>query len=103
MLKSRFTDGAWLCGKCWGKEAPVDRVCASCEAGVDAVSSWSKSKRIEGAPWICKACHKKEVRTFPFFPLPSRERERPTSSAPVRFWLTARRSRFPFFDSTMKS
>ena len=68
MLKSRFTDGAWLCKKCWGKEAPADRVCASCEAGVDTVPAWRKSKRIEGAPWLCKACYSHEVRTPRFFP-----------------------------------
>ena len=125
MLKSKLTDGAWLCKKCWEKEAPADRVCASCEKGVDAVSSWRKSKRIEGAPWLCKscfereapadrvcascekgvdtvkswqpskriegapwlcnACYKREVRTSLSFPLLSRERERATSSATVRF------------------
>ena len=68
MLKSRFTAGAYLCAKCWGKEAPADRVCASCEAGVDTVSAWRKSKRIEGAPWLCKACYKREVRASRFFP-----------------------------------
>jgi hypothetical protein len=68
MLKSRFTDGAWLCKKCWGKEAPADRVCALCPAGVDAVLSWRKSKRIESAPWLCMACYLREVRTFRFFP-----------------------------------
>ena len=68
MLKSRFTDGAWLCKKCWDKEAPADRVCASCEAGVDAVLAWRKSKRIEGASWLCKPCYDREVRTFRFFP-----------------------------------
>jgi hypothetical protein len=51
---------------------------------VDAVSSWRKSKRIEGAPWLCKACSNREVRTPRFFPLPSRERERATFSATVR-------------------
>ena len=68
MRKSRSTDGAWLCKKCWDKEAPADRVCASCEKGVDAVSAWCKSKRIEGAPWLCNACYKREVRTSRFFP-----------------------------------
>ena len=68
MRKSRFTDGAWLCLKCWAKEAPADRVCASCETGVDTVSAWCKSKRIEGAPWLCKPCYNREVRTFRFFP-----------------------------------
>jgi hypothetical protein len=68
MLKSRFTAGAYLCAKCWGKEAPADRVCASCPAGVDTVSAWRKSKRIEGAPWLCKACYKREVRASRFFP-----------------------------------
>jgi hypothetical protein len=28
----------------------------------------AKSKRIEGAPWLCKACYNREVRTFRFFP-----------------------------------
>ena len=74
MLKSRFTAGAYLCAKCWGKEAPADRVCASCPAGVDTVLAWCKSKRIEGAPWLCKACYSIEVRTPRFFPLLSRER-----------------------------
>ena len=68
MRKSRFTDGAWLCGKCSSKEAPADRACASCKAGVDAVSAWRKSKRIEGAPWLCKPCYNHEVRTPRFFP-----------------------------------
>ena len=68
MRKSRFTAGAWLCKKCWAKEAPADRVCASCPAGVDAVKDWRKSKRIEGAPWLCKACYDREVRTSRFFP-----------------------------------
>ena len=68
MLKSRFTDGAWLCKKCWSKEAPADRVCALCKKGVGAVLSWYKSKRIEGAPWLCKPCYNREVRTFRFFP-----------------------------------
>ena len=68
MRKSRSTDGAWLCKKCWKKEAPADRVCASCEAGVDAVKAWHKSKRIEGAPWLCNACYLREVRTSRFFP-----------------------------------
>ena len=85
MRASRFTDGAWLCAKCYGKEAPADRVCASCPAGVDTVLAWCKSKRIEGAPWLCKACYSIEVRTPRFFPLLSRERERATSSATVRF------------------
>lgn len=85
MLKSRFTDGTWLCKKCWDKEAPADRVCASCEKGVDTVKSWQPSKRIEGAPWLCNACFKREVRTSLSFPLLSRERERATSSATVRF------------------
>ena len=67
MRKARYTEDAWLCGKCWKKEAPADRVCASCNAGVDAVSSWHTSKRIEGAPWLCGACHKREVRTPRFF------------------------------------
>ena len=84
MRKSRFKDGAWLCKKCWNKEAPADRVCASCPAGVDAVLSWHKSKRIEGAPWLCKPCYEREVRTPRFFPLLSRERERATFSATVR-------------------
>lgn len=85
MLKSRFTDGAWLCKKCWDKEAPADRVCASCDKGVDTVKSWHKSKLIEGAPWLCDPCFKHEVRTSLSFPLLSRERERATSSATVRF------------------
>ena len=85
MLKSRFTDGAWLCMKCWHKEAPADRVCASCEKGVDTVKSWQPSKRIEGAPWLCDPCFRGEVRTSLSFPLLSRERERATSSATVRF------------------
>jgi len=68
MRKSRFTDGAWLCLKCWKKEAPADRVCASCEAGVDTVLCWCKSKRMEGAPWLCKGCSCREVRTSRFFP-----------------------------------
>jgi hypothetical protein len=68
MRKSRFMDGAWFCMKCWRKEAPADRVCASCEAGVDTVLSWCKSKRIEGAPWLCKACYNHEVRASRFFP-----------------------------------
>lgn len=68
MLKSKFTDGAWLCLKCWKKEAPADRVCASCPAGVDTVSAWYKSKRIEGAPWLCKPCYNREVRASRFFP-----------------------------------
>ena len=68
MRKSRFTDGAWLCKKCWGKEAPADRVCASCPAGVDTVSAWRKSKRIEGAPWLCNPCYCREVRASRFFP-----------------------------------
>jgi hypothetical protein len=83
--------------KCWKKEAPADRVCASCPAGVDAVSAWCKSKRIEGAPWLCMGCYKREVRTPRSFPLLSRERESAVFSAAVRLWLTARRSRFPFF------
>ena len=85
MRASRFTDGAWLCMKCWLKEAPADRVCASCEKGVDTVKSWQPSKRIEGAPWLCCACYMREVRTSLSFPLLSRERERATSSATVRF------------------
>lgn len=85
MCASRFTDGAWLCQKCWAKEAPADRVCASCEKGVDTVKSWQPSKLIEGAPWLCNACYKREVRTSLSFPLLSRERERATSSATVRF------------------
>jgi hypothetical protein len=68
MRKSRFTAGAWLCKKCWGKDAPADRVCALCKKGVGAVLSWHKSKRIEGAPWLCKPCYNREVRTFRFFP-----------------------------------
>jgi Zn ribbon nucleic-acid-binding protein len=68
MRKSRFTDGAWLCLKCWKKDAPADRVCASCNKGVGAVLSWQKSKRIEGAPWLCNGCYLREVRTFRFFP-----------------------------------
>ena len=89
MRASRFTDGAWLCMKCWHKEAPADRVCALCEKGVDTVKSWQPSKRIEGAPWLCGACYAREVRTSLSFPLLSREREREreraTSSATVRF------------------
>ena len=85
MRASRFTDGAWLCMKCWLKEAPADRVCASCEKGVDTVKSWQPSKRIEGAPWLCGPCYKREVRTSLSFPLLSRGRERATSSATVRF------------------
>ena len=96
MRKSRYKVGAWLCKKYWGKEAPPDRVCASCNAGVDAVSAWVKSKRIEGEPWLCKKCYNREVRTPRFFPLLSRERERARFSATVRLWLTAHRSRFPF-------
>jgi hypothetical protein len=68
MRKSRFTDGAWFCKKCWDKEAPADRACASCEKGVDAVLSWHKSKRIEGAPWLCMSCYLHEVRASRFFP-----------------------------------
>ena len=68
MHKSRFTAGAWICMKCYLKEAPADRACASCPAGVGAVSAWYKSKRIEGAPWLCKPCYNREVRTFRFFP-----------------------------------
>jgi hypothetical protein len=34
---------------------------------------------------------------FPVLPTLSRERERATFSAAVQLWLTARRSRFPFF------
>ena len=37
-------------------------------AGVDAVLSWGKSKRIEGAPWLCNPCYCREVRTSRFFP-----------------------------------
>ena len=85
MRASRFTDGAWLCMKCWLKEAPADRVCASCEKGVDTVKSWRQSKRIEDEPWLCLPCYKREVRTSLSFPLLSRERERATSSATVRF------------------
>ena len=85
MRASRFTDGAWLCWKCWAKEAPADRVCASCEKGVDTVKSWRQSKRIEDEPWLCLPCYKREVRTSLSFPLLSRERERATSSATVRF------------------
>ena len=103
MLKSRFTDGAWLCKKCWDKEAPADRVCASCEKGVDTVKSWQPSKLIEGAPWLCSACFKGEVRTSLSFPLLSRERERATSSATVRF--SAHRAPFalPVLRSERKS
>ena len=61
MCASRFTDGAWLCQKCWAKEAPADRVCASCEKGVDTVKSWQQSKLIEGAPWLCGPCYKREA------------------------------------------
>ena len=68
MRKSRFTDGAWLCLKCWKKDAPADRVCASCKAGVDTVKAWCKSKRIEGAPWLCNPCYLREVRASRFFP-----------------------------------
>jgi len=68
MRKSRFTAGAWLCKKCWKKDAPADRACALCKKGVDTVLSWHKSKRIEGAPWLCKPCYNREVRTFRFFP-----------------------------------
>ena len=68
MRKSKFTAGAWLCLKCWRKEAPADRVCASCPAGVDTVLSWRKSKRIEGAPWLCNPCYLREVRASRFFP-----------------------------------
>ena len=85
MRASRFTDGAWLCMKCWLKEAPADRVCASCEKGVDTVKIWLPSKLIEGAPWLCGPCYKREVRTSLSFPLLSRGRERATSSATVRF------------------
>ena len=102
--KSKLIEGApWLCNACYKREAPADRVCASCEKGVDTVKSWRPSKRIEGAPWLCNACYKREVRTSLSFPLLSRERERATSSTPVQLWLTARRSRYPFFDSTRKS
>jgi hypothetical protein len=68
MLKSRFTAGAYLCAKCWRKDAPADRVCASCDKGVDTVKDWRKSKRIKGAPWLCIACYIHEVRTPRFFP-----------------------------------
>ena len=68
MLRSKFTVGAWLCQKCWNKEAPADRVCALCPAGVDTVLSWRKSKRIEGAPWLCNPCYLREVRASRFFP-----------------------------------
>ena len=103
MRASRFTDGAWLCWKCWAKEAPADRVCASCEKGVDTVKSWQPSKRIEGAPWLCKSCSDREVRTSLSFPLLSRERERATSSATVRF--SAHRAPFalPVLRSKRKS
>ena len=143
MCASRFTDGAWLCNKCWAKEAPDDRVCASCEKGVDTVNSWHKSKLIEGAPWLCnpcyireapadrvcascekgvatvkgwhkskliegapwlcKSCFEREVRTSLSFPLLSRERERATSSATVRF--SAHRAPFalPVLRSSRKS
>ena len=85
-LKSKLIEGEpWLCSKCWHKEAPADRVCASCEKGVDTVKSWRPSKRIEGEPWLCKSCSDREVRTSLSFPLLSRERERATSSATVRF------------------
>ena len=103
MRASRFTDGAWLCMKCWHKEAPADRVCALCEKGVDTVKSWQPSKRIEGAPWLCCACYMREVRTSLSFPLLSRERERATSSATVRF--SAHRAPFalPVLRSKRKS
>ena len=68
MHKSRFTAGAWICMKCYLKEAPADRVCASCKAGVDTVKAWCKSKRIEGAPLLCIACYNREVRRSRFFP-----------------------------------
>ena len=85
-LKSKLIEGEpWLCSKCWHKEAPADRVCASCEKGVDTVKSWRPSKRIEGEPWLCKSCSDREVRTSLSFPLLSRECERATSSATVRF------------------
>ena len=103
MRASRFTDGAWLCMKCWLKEAPADRVCASCEKGVDTVKSWQPSKRIEGAPWLCNACFKREVRTSLSFPLLSRERERATSSATVRFSAHRAPFSFPVLRSKRKS
>ena len=106
MLKSRVTVGAWLCKKCWDKEAPADRVCASCDAGVDAVSGtsqWHKSKRIEGEPWLCNACYWREVRTSLSFPLLSRERERATSSATVRFSANRAPFSFPVLRSKRKS
>ena len=85
-LPSKLIEGApWLCGPCFKREAPADRVCASCEKGVDTVKSWQPSKRIEGAPWLCNACYKREVRTSLSCQLLSRERERATSSATVRF------------------
>ena len=56
-----MTDGAWLCKNCWLKEAPADRVCASCKKGVDAVSRWMKSKRIEDGAWLCMKCWWKEA------------------------------------------
>ena len=85
-LKSKRIEGEpWLCSKCWHKEAPADRVCASYEKGVDTVKSWRQSKRIEDEPWLCLPCYKREVRTSLSFPLLSRERERATSSATVRF------------------
>ena len=103
MLKSRFTDGAWLCKKCWDKEAPADRVCASCDKGVDTVKSWQPSKRIEGAPWLCNPCFKREVRTSLSFPLLSRERERATFSATVRFSAHRAPFSFPVLRSERKS
>ena len=94
-VKSKLIEGApWLCNVCAKREAPADRVCASCEKGVDTVKSWQPSKRIEGAPWLCNACAKHEVRTSLSFPLLSRERERATSSATVRF--SAHRAPFSF-------
>ena len=63
----------------------LDRAWRLVREGRDTVKSWHKSKRIEGAPWLCKSCFEREVRTSLSFPLLSRERERATSSATVRF------------------
>jgi len=102
--KSKLIEGApWLCGACFKREAPADRVCASCEKGVDTVKSWQPSKRIEGAPWLCKSCSDREVRTSLSFPLLSRERERATSSATVRFSAHRAPFSFPVLRSKRKS
>ena len=101
---SKLIEGApWLCSVCAKREAPADRVCASCEKGVDTVKSWQLSKRIEGAPWLCGPCYSREVRTSLSFPLLSRERERATFSATVRFSAHRAPFSFPVLRSERKS